>query len=191
MRLILMGPPGAGKGTQAKYVADHFGIPAISTGDIFRANVSEGTPLGLEAKRYMDAGDYVPDEVTNSMVRNRIDEPDAEPGFLLDGYPRTTAQVEELDGMITFTGHKLDAAVVLTVNSEELVQRLLQRAQTEGRADDTEEVIRRRQEVYAEQTEPLIDVYRSRGLLVEVDGMGEVDEVTQRIFAALDDVSES
>ncbi len=191
MRLILMGPPGAGKGTQAKYVADHFGIPAISTGDIFRANVSEGTPLGLEAKRYMDAGDYVPDEVTNSMVRNRIDEPDAVPGFLLDGYPRTTAQVEELDGMITFTGHKLDAAVVLTVNSEELVQRLLQRAQTEGRADDTEEVIRRRQEIYAEQTEPLIDVYRSRGLLVEVDGMGEVDEVTQRIFAALDDVSES
>ncbi|MGA8255762.1 MAG: adenylate kinase, partial [Nocardioides sp.] len=136
MRLILMGPPGAGKGTQAKYVADHFGIPAISTGDIFRANVSEGTPLGVEAKRYMDAGDYVPDEITNSMVRNRIDEPDAQPGFLLDGYPRTTAQVEELDGMIAFTGHKLDAVVVLTVNSEELIGRLLQRAKTEGRADD-------------------------------------------------------
>ena len=109
MRLILMGPPGAGKGTQAKFVADHFGIPAISTGDIFRANVSEGTPLGVEAKRYMDAGEYVPDEVTNLMVRNRIDEPDAKPGFLLDGYPRTLAQVEELDGMIEFTGHKLDA----------------------------------------------------------------------------------
>src|SRR5918997_542964 len=143
MRLILMGPPGAGKGTQAQVVADHFGIPAISTGDIFRANVSQGTPLGVEAKRFMDAGDYVPDEVTNKMVRNRIDEPDAKPGFLLDGYPRTPAQVAELDGMISFPGHKLDAAVVLTVDSEELVARLMQRALTEGRADDTEDVIRR------------------------------------------------
>ena len=191
MRLILMGPPGAGKGTQAKHVAHHFGIPAISTGDIFRANVSQGTPLGLEAKRYMDAGEYVPDEVTNKMVRNRIDEPDAEPGFLLDGYPRTLAQVTELDGMIGFTGHALDAVVVLTVDSEELVQRLLARAQSEGRADDTEDVIRRRQEVYAEQTEPLIEVYRDRGILVEVDGMGEVDEVTARVEAALAGVTES
>jgi adenylate kinase len=191
MRLILMGPPGAGKGTQAKVVADHFGIPAISTGDIFRANVSQGTELGVEAKRFMDAGDYVPDELTNKMVRNRIDEPDAVPGFLLDGYPRTPAQVEELDGMISFTGHKLDAAVVLTVDPDELVARLLQRAQTEGRADDTEDVIRRRQEVYAEQTEPLIDLYRARGILVEVDGMGEVSEVTARIFAALDVIPES
>jgi adenylate kinase len=186
-----MGPPGAGKGTQAKYVADHFGVPAISTGDIFRANVSQGTPLGVEAKRYMDAGEYVPDEVTNHMVRNRIDEDDARPGFLLDGYPRTLAQVTELDGMVEFTGHRLDAVVVLTVDSEELVQRLLQRAQTDGRADDTEDVIRRRQEVYLEQTEPLIDVYRERGILVEVDGMGEVDEVTARIFAALDVVPQS
>ena len=127
----------------------------------------------------MDAGEYVPDEVTNLMVRNRIDEPDAEPGFLLDGYPRTLAQVEELDGMIKFTGHELDAVVVLTVDSEELIQRLLQRAETDGRSDDTEEVIRRRQEVYAEQTEPLIDVYRDRNLLIEVDGMGEVDEVVR------------
>ena len=126
----------------------------------------------------MDAGEYVPDEVTNLMVRNRIDEADAEPGFLLDGYPRTLAQVTELDGMIAFTGHRLDAVVVLTVDPEELVQRLLQRAQTDGRADDTEDVIRRRQEVYAEQTEPLIGVYRERGILVEVDGMGEVDDVT-------------
>jgi adenylate kinase len=161
-----MGPPGAGKGTQARYVADHFGVPAISTGDIFRANVSQGTPLGVEAKRYMDAGEYVPDEVTNRMVRNRIDEADAAPGFLLDGYPRTLAQVEELDGMIEFTGHRLDAVVVLTVDAEELVQRLLHRALTDGRADDTEEVIRRRQEVYTEQTAPLIDVYRARGILV-------------------------
>jgi adenylate kinase len=191
MRLIMMGPPGAGKGTQAKFVAEHFKIPAISTGDIFRANVSAGTPLGVEAKRYMDAGDYVPDEVTNRMVRNRIDEPDAEPGFLLDGYPRTLAQVEELDGMIKFTGHALDAAVVLTVDAEEIVHRLVQRAALEGRADDTEDVVRRRQEVYAEQTEPLIDVYRQRGILVEVDGMGEVDEVTRRIFGALDVVPQS
>jgi adenylate kinase len=191
MRLILMGPPGAGKGTQAKTIGDHFGIPAISTGDIFRANVSEGTELGLEAKRYMDAGEYVPDQVTNLMVRNRIDEDDAKPGFLLDGYPRTLQQVEELDGMISFTGHKLDAVVVLTVNSEELVGRLLQRAQTEGRADDTEDVIRRRQEVYSEQTEPLIGVYRERGLLIEVDGEGEIDMVTKRIFEALDTVKQS
>src|SRR5918998_5098842 len=123
MRLILMGPPGAGKGTQATFVAEHFGIPAISTGDIFRANVTQGTPLGLEAKRYMDAGEYVPDEVTNLMVRNRINDADAGNGFLLDGYPRTLAQVEELDGMIKFTGHELDAVVVLTVDQEEIVAR--------------------------------------------------------------------
>jgi adenylate kinase len=191
MRIIMMGPPGAGKGTQAAVVADHFGIPAISTGDIFRTNVTEGTELGIKAKEYMDAGEYVPDEVTNLMVRARIDEPDAQPGFLLDGYPRTVAQVEELEGMVEHTGHKIDAAVVLTVDSEEVVQRLLQRAQTDGRADDTEDVIRRRQEVYAEQTEPLIEVYRDRGVLVEVDGMGEVDVVTERIFKALQDVNES
>jgi adenylate kinase len=191
MRLILMGPPGAGKGTQAKFVADRFGVPAISTGDIFRANVSEGTDLGVKAKEYMDAGEYVPDEITNLMVRNRIDEPDAEPGFLLDGYPRTLQQVEELDGMIKYTGHKLDAVVCLTVDQEELVQRLLSRAETDGRSDDTEEVIRRRQEVYAEQTEPLIEVYRDRGLLIEVDGMGEVEEITQRILGALKEVHES
>jgi adenylate kinase len=192
MRLILMGPPGAGKGTQAKFVAEHFSIPAISTGDIFRANVSRGTELGLEAQRFMDAGEYVPDEITNKMVRNRIvDETDAAPGFLLDGYPRTLAQVEELDAMIDVTGHRLDAVVVLTVDADEIVDRLLQRAQVEGRADDTEEVIRRRQEVYTEQTEPLIDVYRGRGILIEVDGMGEVGDVTARIFDALDVVPQS
>ena len=191
MRMIFMGPPGAGKGTQAKLVADKYGIPAISTGDIFRANVSEGTDLGKKAQEFMDAGEYVPDEVTNLMVRNRIDEEDARPGFLLDGYPRTLAQVEELDGMIRHTGHELDAVVCLTVDPEELVQRLLQRAETDGRSDDTEDVVRRRQEVYAEQTEPLIEVYRDRGLLVEVDGMGQVEDVTARIFAALQDVRES
>jgi adenylate kinase len=191
MRLIIMGPPGAGKGTQAKFIAEHFRIPAISTGDIFRANVSEGTELGIQAKRFMDAGDYVPDEVTNLMVRNRIDEPDAANGFLLDGYPRTLAQVEELDGMIKFTGHQLDAVVCLTVDQDEIVSRLLQRAQVEGRADDTEDVIRRRQELYVEQTEPLIEVYQQRGIVVEVDGMGEVTDVTNRIFEALDVVPES
>jgi adenylate kinase len=191
MRLILMGPPGAGKGTQARFVAEHFGVPAISTGDIFRTNASNGTPLGKKAQEYMDAGEYVPDEVTNLMVRARIDEPDAAPGFLLDGYPRTLAQVEELDGMIRFTGHQLDAVVVVTVDPEVLVKRLLQRSQTENRADDTEDVIRRRQEVYAEQTEPLIDVYRKRGIVHEIDGMGEVGDVTQRIFDALDVVPQS
>jgi adenylate kinase len=191
MRLLFMGPPGAGKGTQAQVVADRFGIPAISTGDIFRAHVAENTELGLEAKRYMDAGEYVPDSVTNRMVRNRIDEEDAVKGFLLDGYPRTLAQVDELDGMISYTGHRLDAVVVLTVDPTELVKRLSARAETEDRTDDTEEVIRRRQEVYTEQTEPLIEVYRKRGLVCEVDGLGEVDEVTQRILDALGKVEES
>ena len=191
MRLILMGPPGAGKGTQAKVIATHFSIPAISTGDIFRANVAAGTPLGRAAQRYMDAGEYVPDSVTNLMVRHRIDEPDAEKGFLLDGYPRTLAQVDELDGMIKFTGHRLDGVVVLTVDADELVRRLTERAQSEGRSDDTEAVVRRRQEVYAEQTAPLIEVYRERGLVHEVDGIGEVDEVTQRILDSLAQVQES
>jgi len=191
MRLLFMGPPGAGKGTQAKLVADRYAIPAISTGDIFRSNVTQGTDLGIEAKRYMDAGEYVPDEVTNRMVRDRIDQPDAASGFLLDGYPRTLAQVGELDGMIKHTGHELDAVVVLTADSDELIGRLLNRAQLEGRADDTEDVIRRRQEIYLAETEPLIGVYRDRGLLVEVDGMGEVDEVSARIVEALASVHES
>ena len=188
MRVILMGPPGAGKGTQARVIAERLAIPAVSTGDIFRANVSQGTPLGVEAKRYMDAGDYVPDEVTNAMVKDRIGQPDAHRGFLLDGYPRTVAQVHELDAMLESSGHALDAVVVLTVDGEELVQRLLNRAGTEGRADDTEAVVRHRQELYTEQTAPLIEVYASRGLLVRIDGMGEVAEVTARVFDALDKV---
>src|SRR5690606_2132962 len=140
-------------------------------------------------RRYMDAGEYVPDEVTNSMVRNRIAEDDAATGFLLDGYPRTVAQVAELDGMLSDAGVALDAAVVLTVDPEAIVQRLLHRASIENRAGDTEEVIRRRQEIYGEQTAPLIDVYRERGLLVEVDGMGEVDEVTTRVLEAISGTS--
>ena len=185
MRLILMGPPGAGKGTQAKLIAAKLGIPAISTGDIFRANVSQQTPLGLEAKTYMDAGDYVPDSVTNAMVRDRLTQDDARIGFLLDGYPRTVAQVEELDAMLTDQKAAIDTVVVLTVDQDEIVARLLRRAETEGRADDTEEVIRKRQQVYAEQTAPLIALYADRGVLTEVDGMGSVDEVSGRVFAAL------
>lgn len=184
MRIVIMGPPGAGKGTQAKHLAEYFGIPAISTGDIFRANVSLATPLGLEAQRYLDAGEYVPDDITNGMVRDRLDEPDTADGFLLDGYPRTLAQVEQLDEMIGSTGHKLDAVISLVVDDEEVVERLLHRAQVEGRVDDTEDIIRRRQQVYLEQTAPLIDTYNERGLLVETDGTGEVDDVTERILDA-------
>lgn len=185
MRLIFMGPPGAGKGTQSKMICERYEMPAISTGDIFRQNVKEETELGLEAKRYMDAGDYVPDEVTNAMVRDRLREADAAGGFLLDGYPRTLAQVEELDSMLAEAGHDLDVVLVLTVDTEEVVQRLLERAGKEGRADDGEEVIRHRQDLYDQQTRPLLDVYRDRGRLVEVDGTGEVDEVAKRIDEAL------
>jgi adenylate kinase len=189
MRLILMGPPGAGKGTQAKVIAERLSIPAISTGDIFRKNVSEKTELGVEAKRYMDAGDYVPDEITNAMVRARLAEADALDGFLLDGYPRTVAQVAELDSMLAEAGRQIDAVVVLTVDQDEVVQRLLRRAHQEGRVDDTEEVMRHRQEVYAQQTAPLIKTYDDRGMLVEVDGMGPVEEVTSRVFEALGETS--
>jgi adenylate kinase len=186
MRLIIMGPPGAGKGTQAKAVASTHGVPAISTGDIFRANVAESTPLGVEAARFMDAGDYVPDEVTNAMVRDRLAHPDCAAGFLLDGYPRTLAQVEELDGMLAETGAGLDAVLSLTVDQPQLVHRLLQRAGVEGRTDDTAQVIGRRQEIYLDQTAPLLEAYGSRDLVVDVNGMGEVAEVTRRILAALD-----
>jgi adenylate kinase len=185
MRLVMFGPPGAGKGTQAKRLSERYGIPAISTGDIFRANVALGTELGVLAKGYLDAGDYVPDEVTNGMVRLRLAEEDTANGFLLDGYPRTAAQVAELDAMLAVTEAPLDAVVELTVDPDEVVERLLLRAQIEGRADDTEPVIRNRQAVYAQETEPLLSIYADRGLLVQVDGMGEVDEVTNRVFAAL------
>lgn len=181
-----MGPPGAGKGTQARVIGAHYGVPAISTGDIFRANVSANTPLGIKAKKFMDAGQYVPDEVTNNMVRGRLGEADCGPGFLLDGYPRTLPQVGELDDMLTELGTPLDVVAVLTVDQEELVKRLLQRAQTEGRADDTEEVIRTRQQVYVDETAPLIEVYSQRDMVVEVDGMGAVDEVTEKVFTAID-----
>lgn len=185
MRIVLMGPPGAGKGTQAKVIAETLEIPHISTGEIFRANVGEGTPLGIEAKKYMDRGEYVPDEVTNAMVKDRLGQSDTANGFLLDGYPRTLEQVGELDVILDELDTPLDKVVEITANTEEVIQRLLKRAQIEGRADDTEEVIRRRMEVYAEQTEPLVAVYASKGLLVQVDGMGSVEEVSERLLAAL------
>jgi adenylate kinase len=186
MRLVLLGPPGAGKGTQAARLAAHYGIPAISTGDIFRANIAEGTPLGVQVKGILASGGYVSDDITNAMVRDRIGQQDARPGFLLDGYPRTRAQVDELDAMLAEGGTALQAVVELTVDAEEVVARLLRRAVTEGRADDTEDVIRRRQKVYAEETAPLTTVYGERGLLLRVDGMGPVDDVTDRVVAALD-----
>jgi adenylate kinase len=185
VRLVFLGPPGAGKGTQAARVAAAVGVPAISTGDIFRANVREGTPLGAEAQRYMDAGEYVPDSVTNAMVRDRLAQPDAAHGFLLDGYPRTLEQVGELDGMLTAARTALDRVVEITANEDEIVRRLLARAEVEGRADDTAEVIANRLKVYAEATAPLAQVYADRGLLVQVDGIGEVDDVTSRLLAAL------
>lgn len=184
-RLLLIGPPGAGKGTQAVELSNAFSIPAISTGDIFRANVAGGTPLGLQAKSFMDRGEYVPDSLTNDLVRDRLAQPDAASGFLLDGYPRTIDQVRELDEMLEAAGTQLDAVVLLTANTDEVVTRLLKRATEQGRADDTEAVIRRRLEVYNEQTAPLIEVYSQRGLVVEVDGLGTVEAVTARIRAAL------
>lgn len=185
MRLVLMGPPGAGKGTQAAVVAASLGIPHISTGDIFRANVAQGTSLGIEAKRYMDAGEYVPDGVTNAMVRDRLADDDCRPGFLLDGYPRTVEQVGELAAMLASAGLALDAVVELVVDTDEVVERLVRRAAEQGRADDSEQVIRRRLEIYTDQTAPLIDAYRVQGLLRQVDGLGAIDEVTGRISRAL------
>ncbi len=185
-RLLLIGPPGAGKGTQAALLSQHFGIPAISTGDIFRYNVKNQTPLGVEAKGFMDRGEYVPDSLTNSLVRDRLSHDDALGGFLLDGYPRTIDQVHELDSILSDAGKRLDVVVQLTADSEELVRRLAHRAEVEGRADDTPEVIRRRLEVYESQTAPLIDVYAARGLVAMIDGLGEIADVTARIVEALD-----
>jgi adenylate kinase len=185
-RLLIIGPPGAGKGTQAALLAESFGIPAISTGDIFRYNVKNETELGLKAKAFMDRGEYVPDSLTNDLVRDRLAKPDAEAGFLLDGYPRTVDQVQELDAILSESGRKLDVVVQLTADYEELVRRLAGRAALEGRADDTPDVIRRRLEVYDEQTAVLIDIYAARGLVARIDGLGEIAEVTGRIIEALE-----
>ncbi|SDO55857.1 adenylate kinase [Pedococcus dokdonensis] len=191
MRLIILGPPGAGKGTQAAKIADKFGIPAISTGDIFRANIKNETPLGLQVKEVLASGGYVTDDITNAIVRDRLFEDDAEQGFLLDGFPRTAAQVETLDAILAEHGHALEAVLELTVDQEAVVQRLLKRAEIEGREDDTEEVIRERQAIYRRETAPLTEVYSARGLLVQVDGMGSVDDVFLRISEALEGVARS
>lgn len=184
-RMVLLGPPGAGKGTQAARIGERLGIPAISTGDIFRAHVAGSTELGRRARAYMDKGEYVPDSVTNAMVADRLAEDDAVSGFLLDGYPRTAAQVDALDDMLSERGEALDVVVEITADADAVVERLLGRAAEQGRADDTEPVIRRRLEVYAEATAPLAAIYEGRGLLLRVDGMGGIDEVTDRIMAAL------
>ena len=184
-RLLVIGPPGAGKGTQAVRLAAAFGIPAVSTGDIFRYNVTNKTELGLKVKSFMDKGAYVPDTLTNEIVADRLAQADAADGFLLDGYPRTLDQVHELDRLLESDGTALDVVVQISADTDEVVARLLKRAAEQGRADDTAEVIRHRLEVYSEQTAPLIDVYGARGLVVTVDGLGAVDAVTERILSAL------
>lgn len=181
-----MGAPGAGKGTQAKLIANHYRIPAISTGAIFRANIAAKTPLGQRVDQLISAGEFVPDVVTTAVVAKRLLESDAAEGWLLDGYPRTTDQVEALDIILEDQLQKIDAVLSLEVDPDLLVDRLVKRAEIEGRADDNEETIRRRMEVYKAETEPLMAIYRERGLLVGVDGVGTVDEVAERIFAALD-----
>jgi adenylate kinase len=186
MRLLIMGPPGAGKGTQALRIAEHYRIPAISTGDMFRAMKHADTPLARQVRAIMESGEYVSDEITNEIVKDRLAQSDCAAGFLLDGYPRTLQQVRTLDDDLAETDRPLDAVVSLLADVDEVVARLLKRAEIDGRSDDNEETIRVRLQVYAEQTEPLLEVYRSRDLLVEVDGLGPIDEVSERVFAALD-----
>lgn len=179
MRLLFVGPPGSGKGTQAIRVARRLGIPHISTGEMFRQHVSEGTALGMQVKALMEAGEYVPDEVTGEMLAGRLTHQDTAGGFILDGFPRTIPQAELLDGLLR--EGPLDRVVSLEVHSDELMGRMLSR----GRADDTPATIRRRLEVYQGQTAPLLDYYGARGLIQPVDGSGEIDEITERIMAAL------
>ena len=190
MRVVLLGPPGAGKGTQAQIIAERLGVPAISTGDIFRANVSGQTELGKKAKAYMDAGDLVPDEITVAMVKDRLSERDAKAGFLLDGFPRTIAQAEQLRSSLAELGQELRGVIELVVDEDELVRRLSgRRMLVDGemvqRDDDRPETVRHRLEVYREQTAPLSDFYESEGLLSRIDAIGEVEEVTARALHAL------
>jgi adenylate kinase len=182
-RLVLVGPPGAGKGTQAVTLSGRLGVPHISTGDLFRAHVGEMTPLGKEAKRYLDSGELVPDSVTNEMVRERLAEPDAKAGFLLDGFPRNTKQAEVLGKILTESDTSLDAVIQLHVPEDVVVGRLMAR----GRADDSEDVIRRRQQIYMSETAPLLEYYAD--ILTTVDGVGDVDEVAARVLEALRDRS--
>jgi adenylate kinase len=185
MRLLIMGPPGAGKGTQAVNIAKTLNIPHISTGDIYRENMKNETPLGLEAKVFYDKGMYVPDEITNRIVEDRLTWDDAKNGFLLDGYPRTIDQVNFLDQILSKKSQKIEKVLELTIDIPVVVERLLKRAQEQGRIDDTKEVITKRLEVYANSTAPLLAEYKNRGILVQVDGMGSVSEVEEKINSAL------
>ncbi|MCG8590862.1 MAG: adenylate kinase [Proteobacteria bacterium] len=183
--IVLLGAPGAGKGTQAARLVERLGIPQISTGDMLRAAVAAGTEVGQRAKAVMDAGQLVSDEIVVAIAEERLAQDDARKGFILDGFPRTTGQAEALDGMLERLGKSLDCCLAITVVDEEVIARLLKRAEIEGRADDNEETIRERMKVYREQTAPLLDYYRAKGLVREVDGMGELDAVAERIREAL------
>jgi adenylate kinase len=187
-RMLIIGPPGSGKGTQAERISERLGVVAISTGDIFRAHVKGGTPLGVEAMKYMDNGDFVPDTVTNEMVRNRLCQDDAGSGFLLDGYPRTTAQVDYLDGILAARDQELGVVLQLTADDDELVRRLLFRAKETGRSDDNESVIRHRLDLYHQQTEAVVARYAGRGIVARVDGIGGIDDVTDRVLGSIGDV---
>lgn len=184
-RLLIMGPPGSGKGTQAVRIADKMAIPAISTGDIFRYNVKELTDLGREAKSYIDSGDFVPDDVTNRMVADRLTHKDVVNGFLLDGYPRTAGQVEALNKILKEKGESLTAVLVLEVPDEEIIERLLARAETEGRSDDTAEVIQHRLDLYHQETADLIEGYVEQGIVGRVDGTGAIDDITERLLQTI------
>jgi adenylate kinase len=186
--MLIIGPPGSGKGTQAERISERLGVVAISTGDIFRAHVKGGTPLGVEATTYMDAGDFVPDSVTNEMVRSRLSQDDAGGGFLLDGYPRTVAQVDYLDGILAAGEQELGVVLQLTADDGELVSRLLGRARETGRSDDNESVIRHRLDLYHQQTEAVVARYAARGILVQVDGIGAIDDVTDRVLGCIGNV---
>lgn len=185
-RLLIVGPPGAGKGTQAERIVERYGVPWVSTGDIFRANIKAGTQLGQRVSALIESGKLVPDDLTNEIVADRLERDDVTNGFLLDGYPRTVDQVHALDAVLQADARALDAVILLQADTDVVVERLLKRAEIEGRVDDTESVIRHRQEVYAEQTQPLVELFSARGILIAVDGLGTVDEVTERIFSALD-----
>ena len=185
MKLLFMGPPGAGKGTQAQIICKEHNIPQISTGEILRAAVKNGTEMGKKAQEFMNAGQLVPDEVVIGIVRDRIKEPDAANGYILDGFPRTIEQADALGSMLSEMGQKLDVALNLEVPDEELVRRLLDRARKDGRADDTEPVIKERLKTYNDQTAPLIDYYQKKGILASIDGLGSMDEITERIRQVL------